>query len=47
MRDGLLSAAIELGGVAGVVRIDEIRGIPLGPILERYIAPVLDGGGKP
>ncbi len=47
MRDGLLSAAIELGGVAGVVRIDEIRGIPLGPILERYIATVLDGGGKP
>ena len=46
MRDGFLSAKLELGGVAGVVRIDEIRGIALGPLLQRYVAPVLGKGAK-
>jgi translocation and assembly module TamB len=46
MRDGFLSVKLELGGVAGVVRIDEIRGIALGPLLQRYVAPTLAKGGK-
>jgi hypothetical protein len=39
---GFASLAVELGGLAGVVRIDEIRGIPIGPALSRYLAPVLE-----
>jgi translocation and assembly module TamB len=39
---GFASLAIELGGLAGVVRIDEIQGIPIGPALARYLAPVLE-----
>ncbi|HKA92149.1 MAG TPA: hypothetical protein VKE22_31035 [Haliangiales bacterium] len=39
---GFGSLAVELGGLAGVVRIDEIRGVPVGPALERYLAPVLE-----
>lgn len=35
--NGFASLAVELGGVAGLVRIDEIRGTPVGPVLERYL----------
>lgn len=38
---GFASLAIELGGLAGVVRIDEIRGIPIGPVLGHFLAPLL------
>ncbi|MCG8423413.1 MAG: hypothetical protein MJE77_36395 [Proteobacteria bacterium] len=41
MKDGFLSAKIELGGAAKVVRIDEIRGIALGPLINLYVAPYL------
>jgi hypothetical protein len=39
---GFGSLAVELGGLAGVVRIDEIQGVPVGPALERYLAPFLE-----
>jgi translocation and assembly module TamB len=39
---GFASLAIELGGLAGVVRIDELRGIPIGPALAHWLAPILE-----
>lgn len=36
--DGFASLALELGGLAQAVRIDELRGMPIGPVLERYLA---------
>lgn len=35
--DGFASLALELGGLAQAVRIDEMRGMPVGPVLERYL----------
>jgi translocation and assembly module TamB len=40
---GFASLAVQLGGLAGAVRIDEIRGVPIGPALARFLAPVLEG----
>jgi translocation and assembly module TamB len=39
MQDGFLAVKIALGGVAKVVRIDEIKNIALGPFLNKYVAP--------
>lgn len=41
---GFASARITFGGVASLVRLDEIRGIPMGPIIDRALAPFLDNG---
>ncbi|MET0340630.1 MAG: hypothetical protein ABW252_06490 [Polyangiales bacterium] len=41
LHDGALDTKVELGGVAKVVRIDEIKAVPLGPILQRYVVPTL------
>jgi hypothetical protein len=35
--DGFASLALEMGGLAQAVRIDEMRGTPVGPVLERYL----------
>jgi hypothetical protein len=43
LHDGAVDSKVELGGIAQLVRIDEIRAVPLGPILERYVAPTLEG----
>jgi hypothetical protein len=40
---GFASLAIVLGGLAGAVRIDDITGVPIGPALARFLAPVLEG----
>jgi hypothetical protein len=40
-RQGFASLGVELGGLAGAVSIEEIRGIPLGPMLQRYAGPYL------
>ena len=40
-RTDFASLALELGGLAGAVRIDEMRGTPVGPVLERYLASSL------
>jgi translocation and assembly module TamB len=39
---GFASFAVELGGLAAAVRIDEIKGIPIGPALARFLAPLLE-----
>ncbi len=36
---GFLSAKVELGGLGSLVRIDEVRGIPTGPLLNRALGP--------
>jgi hypothetical protein len=38
---GFASAKITLGGIARLLKIDEIRGIPMGPIIDRLISPLL------
>jgi translocation and assembly module TamB len=43
LHDGAVDSKIELGGIAQLVRIDDIRAVPLGPILQRYVAPSLEG----
>ncbi len=40
---GFASAHLELGGLARLVSIGELRGIPMGPIVDKILAPVLDG----
>ncbi len=40
---GFASARLELGGLARLVSIGELRGIPMGPIVDKMLAPVLDG----
>jgi translocation and assembly module TamB len=44
---GFASLAVDLGGLAGAVRIDEIQGIPIGPALARWLAPVLEESPNP
>jgi translocation and assembly module TamB len=39
LHDGAVDTQVELGGLAQLVRIDEIRAVPLGPILQKYVAP--------
>ena len=46
MKDGFLSVKLELGGVASLVRVGEIRGVALGPLMNIYVAPFLvEGAG--
>jgi translocation and assembly module TamB len=40
---GFASAHLELGGLARLVSIGELRGIPMGPIVDKMLAPVLEG----
>lgn len=42
MDEGLMNAKIDLGGLAGAVRIDEIRGIPVTPFIEQYVQPYIE-----
>ena len=42
MDEGLMNAKIDLGGLAGAVRIDEIKGIPVTPFIERYVQPYIE-----
>jgi translocation and assembly module TamB len=39
LHDGTVDTKIELGGMAQLVRIGEIKAVPLGPLLQRYVAP--------
>jgi translocation and assembly module TamB len=39
---GFASAHLELGGLARLISIGEIRGIPRGPIVDKLVAPVVD-----
>ena len=40
---GFASAHLELGGLARLISIGELRGIPMGPIVDKMIAPMLVG----
>jgi hypothetical protein len=40
---GFASAHLELGGLARLVSISELRGIPMGPIVDKMLAPMLVG----
>lgn len=39
--DGLASVALDLGGLGAAVRVDEIRGVPIAPMLEKSLLPKL------
>jgi translocation and assembly module TamB len=39
---GFASAHLQLGGLARLVSIDEVRGIRMGPIVDKILAPLLD-----
>lgn len=39
---GFADFSVNLGGLGNLVRIDDIRGIPLGPAMSRYVAPWVD-----
>ena len=39
---GFASARLELGGLARLISIGELRGIPMGPIIDKFLAPMLD-----
>lgn len=39
---GFASARLELGGLARLISIGELRGIPMGPIVDKLLAPILD-----
>lgn len=41
LHDGAVDTEVELGGLAQLVRIDAIKAVPLGPILQKYVAPSL------
>ncbi|MBM4395388.1 MAG: hypothetical protein FJ087_06820, partial [Deltaproteobacteria bacterium] len=47
MDDGFITAGVVLGGLASAVRIDEIRGIPVAPILRKYLEPLSVKEGSP
>jgi translocation and assembly module TamB len=44
---GFASARLELGGLASLVSIDELRGIPMGPIVDKFVARLLDTKERP
>jgi hypothetical protein len=39
---GFASAHLELGGLARLVSISDLSGIPMGPIVDKLLAPVLE-----
>jgi translocation and assembly module TamB len=47
LHDGAVDTKVELGGVAQLIRIDEIRAVPLGPIMQKYLAPTLASYWRP
>ncbi len=41
LHDGVVDTKVQLGGVSRIVRIDEIVAVPLGPLLQKFVAPLL------
>ncbi|HEX3772089.1 MAG TPA: hypothetical protein VHV30_14535 [Polyangiaceae bacterium] len=39
---GFASVKIELGGLASLVSLNELRGLPMGPLIDKAIGPILD-----
>jgi hypothetical protein len=44
---GFASARVSFGGLARLVRLDDLRGIPMGPLVDRALAPFSRGEGQP
>jgi translocation and assembly module TamB len=44
---GFASARLELGGLASLVSLGELRGIPMGPFVDKLLGPVFDTKGAP
>lgn len=42
IEDGLMDLELQLGGIAGVASIQGIRAIPIAPLLDDYVAPIVD-----
>ncbi|MBK8591658.1 MAG: hypothetical protein IPN77_21560 [Sandaracinaceae bacterium] len=42
VEDGLMDLELRLGGIAGVASIQDIRAIPIAPLLDDYVAPIVD-----
>jgi translocation and assembly module TamB len=38
LRHGFASAGVSFGGLAGLVSVDDVRGIPIGPLMERVVS---------
>jgi translocation and assembly module TamB len=38
LKHGFASAGVSFGGLAGLVRVDDVRGIPIGPLMERVVS---------
>jgi hypothetical protein len=43
---GFASLLVEFGGLARLVRVDEVRGIPMGPIIDKYLGPLIRAEGE-
>ena len=39
---GFASARVKMGGLAGLFSVGELHGIPMGPIVDKALAPILD-----
>ncbi|MCA9578885.1 MAG: hypothetical protein KC668_25820, partial [Myxococcales bacterium] len=42
IQDGLMDLDLQLGGIAGIASIEAIRAIPIAPLLDDYVAPIVD-----
>jgi hypothetical protein len=38
LKHGFASAGVSFGGLAGLVSVDDVRGIPIGPLMERLVS---------
>lgn len=39
---GFMDMGVTMGGLASAVRLGEIRGVPLGPMMQKYLGPLMD-----
>jgi hypothetical protein len=44
---GFARLHVGLGGLAGIMSLSDVEGIPLGPLAERYLGPTLSGEASP
>ena len=44
-KHGFMDGKVELGGVASVIEISEIRGVAIGPMLQRFLGPAFEDNG--
>jgi len=39
---GFMDMGVQMGGLAAAVQLGEIRGVPLGPMFQKYLGPIID-----